>query len=153
MRVRIVREHTGDDGTPGTLTVEGEGFTCRTLELPWRGNRRGVSCIPAGTYPARLSWSPKRRRRLYELAQVPGRDDVQIHAGNYAGDTAQGYRSDVEGCILLGREWAVAKVGALEQVMVAQSRATVKAFEDLMAGRPFTLSIEWAHGEPAALVA
>ena len=36
-------------GTNGALFVNGR-FICFTIELPWRENRRNVSCIPEGRY-------------------------------------------------------------------------------------------------------
>ena len=64
-----------------------------TLELPWRDNERQVSCIPPGKYRLKHFHSPKFGRCL-ELQQVPGRDAILIHAGNYNRDT--------HGCILIG---------------------------------------------------
>lgn len=98
--VIIQREPSTDAGTFGVLTLE-SGWTCHTLELPWRDNRRRVSCIPAGKYRAVDHVSP-RFGRTYWLQDVPGRSEILIHAGNLGGDTALGYRTDVAGCILVG---------------------------------------------------
>jgi hypothetical protein len=35
-------------GTNGSLLVNGVGL-CHTIELPWKNNEQGVSCIPEGT--------------------------------------------------------------------------------------------------------
>lgn len=68
-------------------------FQCFTLELPWRDNARGISCIPAGNYSARLYDSP-RHGMVALLDGVPGRSMIEIHAGNYT--------TQIEGCILVG---------------------------------------------------
>lgn len=68
-------------------------FRCFTLELPWMDNQRNVSCIPAGTYWAKLFESP-RFGTVVLLEDVPGRSMIEIHAGNYT--------RDIEGCILVG---------------------------------------------------
>lgn len=134
--VILTRDGSTDEGTPGRLTTD-EGFECSTLELPWRENAHGVSCIPPGVYEVRRDWSPKRSSYVYELQGVPGRGDIQIHPGNFAGDRAKGKRCDVEGCILLGQG-----IGAMYgQLAVLSSRKTVADFAKHMGGMPFTLEI------------
>lgn len=68
-------------------------FKCKTLELAWRNNRRDISCVPEGTYPIELEYSPKFGYS-WELKQVPNRSEVKIHQGNF-------FRQ-IEGCILVG---------------------------------------------------
>jgi hypothetical protein len=90
----LVRDDWNDIRTFGALyTDDGERFL-ETLELPWRDNERGVSCIPDGLYSCRYLFSPSRKRKVYWLENVPGREAVQIHIGNFT--------SDIRGCILVG---------------------------------------------------
>lgn len=78
--------------TVGPIVV----FTSLTLELPWRDNRRGESCIPAGaTYRAKKLWSPAFNEKLYEVINVPGRSEVKFHPANYA--------KQLKGCIALSK--------------------------------------------------
>lgn len=91
-RIRIERKHHGDDCTSGYLAVDGN-IIAYTLELPWRGNAPEISSIPPGSYPATLRYDKSDRWRL-QLTNVPGRDGVQIHIGNYT--------SEVRGCVLVG---------------------------------------------------
>lgn len=70
----------------GTLS----GFT---LELPWKENQNNVSCIPKGTYKIELFNSIKFGK-CFHVLNVPGRDAILIHKGNYNRDT--------HGCILPG---------------------------------------------------
>lgn len=59
-------------------------FRCVTLELPWAGNGRKVSCVPAGlTYACELEYSPHFNEHLYELKGVPGRSECKWHAANF----------------------------------------------------------------------
>jgi hypothetical protein len=81
------------DCTIGRLTLSGSAFQCFTLELPWKENERGVSCIPAGTYDAFKRMSPKNGS-VVELLSVKDRSNIQIHRGNYT--------RQIEGCILVG---------------------------------------------------
>ena len=57
-------------------------FRCFTLELPWLGNSRNISCIPAGTYKATKYGSPKHGAVLL-LHNVHNRTYIEVHAGNY----------------------------------------------------------------------
>lgn len=90
------RQNFDKDGTPGQLSLNGSAF-CFTLERP------DVSvdptnphpCIPAGTYKILLQYSPHFGRTMPHLQDVPGREGILLHFGNYV--------SDSEGCILVGR--------------------------------------------------
>lgn len=135
--VTLTRIRTGNQGTFGILEV-GE-FVRRTAELPKRGNRRNVSCIPAGEYLCSLVRSP-RFGTVYHVKAVPGRSAVLIHSGNYAGDRALGWRSHSHGCILAGSCF-----GQIEgQLAVQASRPALRQFMNYMAGQPFILKIQEA---------
>lgn len=60
------------------------------------GLENGRTLIPEGLYEVDLTYSPKFNRELPILLNVPERDGIRIHPGNYAKDSA--------GCILLGLE-------------------------------------------------
>ena len=50
--------------------------------------------IPEGTYSIILSKSPKFKRVLPEILNVPNNSGIRIHAGNFPSDTS--------GCLILG---------------------------------------------------
>ncbi len=52
MVVSLNRWDFFDEQTIGSLMMDGEIF-CYTLELPWRENRKNISCIPIGDYEVR----------------------------------------------------------------------------------------------------
>lgn len=138
--VRLHRDPSADDGTFGRLQIErgGKLYTWESLELPWRDNRKYVSCIPKGCYevafgPCSLSFTT----HAYRLADVPGRDGILIHRGNWAGDTSKGLRSSVEGCILLGKRRGT----IYGQAAVCDSAKAILEFESAMAKKPFRLVI------------
>jgi len=134
--VFLIRTVTSDQGTEGFLTQLENNFFCRTLELPWRDNKRSVSCIPAGKYVVKIRQSPKYGK-IYWVTKVPDRSWILIHSGNWAGDTGKGFKTHVQGCILLGR-----KHGSLaDQRAVLTSRPTVKEFMRTMNYEPFKLTI------------
>lgn len=61
--------------TTGSLILP-SGIQIMTLELPWRDNLRGVSCIPVGTYPVTIRW--KRRVTQAEVADFSKRYEMDI---------------------------------------------------------------------------
>jgi hypothetical protein len=124
-----------DQGTLGLLT--GPGLALFTIELPWRYNQKSISHIPPGSYACKLYYSPSRKQNLYLLADVPSRSGVLIHAGNWAGDIALGFRSNSQGCILLG----TARGTADGQLAVLNSAAAMRVFHERTGGEPFTLVI------------
>jgi len=100
-KLKLIRTSSSDQGTKGLLLINGE-FFCYTLELPWDNNIPNYSCIPPGVYKLQRHMF-RGRRRCYHLLNVPNRNWVLIHNGNLAGDTRKGYKSNVEGCILVGK--------------------------------------------------
>ena len=97
--IEIVRiEHTATE-TIGFLKID--GYTqCFTLELPKKGNKRDISCIPTGDYFCKQYISPKFNVRCIKLYDVYDREYISIHPGNTT--------NDIKGCILVG-----AKLGQL----------------------------------------
>lgn len=143
--VHLRREVSADDGTFGRIQVEvaGELHDFHTLELPWRGNRKDVSCIPAGKY--QVKYGPcglKKWRHAYRLEGVTGRSGILIHPGNWAGDKAMGLRAEVQGCILLGESRQVLK----GQRALKDSVTACVRFEKLLKREPFWLVISDSPG-------
>jgi len=136
MNVVLVRTTHSDQGTRGVL-ITPNGEFCKTLELPWRDNKPKVSCIPCGEYDVKTRYSPKFGA-CYEVQGVPGRKYILIHSGNLAGDVTRGYKSHVEGCILLGKYFG--KLGQQEAVLY--SSPVVKNFMKEMEEKPFKLIVE-----------
>jgi len=120
MKAQLVRLLGSDEGTPGWFMLPKMGIILASLELPWRHNSINISRIPFGTYQCRKE-QHGRFGAVIRLYDVPGRSGILIHSGNVAGDIALGYRSNVRGCILLGK-----KHGALwGQQAILQSRFAV----------------------------
>lgn len=137
MDIRLVRHSFSQQGIEGFLYYEGENEAAfATMELPWRNNARGLSCIPRGKYDCVWARSP-RFGMCYHVLDVPGRANVLFHHGNYAGNTELGLRSDSSGCILLGMKHGV--LGG--QKAVINSRAARLKFETDLAGQKFILTI------------
>lgn len=92
--LRLQRLTQTEFATYGLLTDEENRELVKTLELPWKHNAHGISCIPPGEYVAYRRKSPKRGYQLFGLLAVPGRSDIEIHVGNTVADSS--------GCILVG---------------------------------------------------
>lgn len=115
----LLRIYKTPDYTIGRLSIDGQYF-CDTLEDPVRTlpascphTSRGTPCtcpekvyartaIPAGTYRITLEYSPRFKRRLPLLHDVPHFLGIMIHSGNDASDSA--------GCILVGKNKVKGKV-------------------------------------------
>ncbi|MEM5807420.1 MAG: DUF5675 family protein [Candidatus Aenigmatarchaeota archaeon] len=69
---------------------------CNTLELPEINSLQPKKiCIPQGYYQIKITYSPKFKKNMPELINVPDRIGIRIHTGNTANDT--------DGCILVGQ--------------------------------------------------
>lgn len=96
MQINVRRTFKGPDYTIGKLYIDGH-YLCDTLEdtvRPAGTKIAGKTAIPAGTYKVKKTMSPRFKKTLPEILNVPGFTGVRIHAGNYASNT--------DGCLLLG---------------------------------------------------
>lgn len=98
VKAAVKRAIQNEKETLGELVINNAGrtiFACKTLELPWKGNEKDVSCIPTGTYEVKKR-SNETHGNHFELLNVPGRSYILIHSGNYFSET--------RGCILPGKD-------------------------------------------------
>lgn len=106
MKLKVERRFLKPGYTIGRLEVDGKYF-CDTLEDRVRDLSRekkipGETAIPAGIYDVVVNISPRFKRKLPRLLNVPGFEGILIHRGNTPEDTA--------GCILVGENKAKGKV-------------------------------------------
>lgn len=128
--VHLVREHPPrSDATLGWLYAP--GFTLRTIELPWKENRRRESCIPPGKYRCTFleASASGRYRRVYHVTDVPNRDGILIHPANRA--------SELLGCIAPGMDEGT--IGG--ERAVVSSRLALERFVAAMGARDFWLEV------------
>jgi hypothetical protein len=95
VRLKLDRSEYGENSTVGDLYIEGV-WEAATLEDYVREGPKvpGETAIPTGEYEVLLTHSPRFKRVLPLLVDVPGFDGVRIHPGNTHNDT--------EGCLLVG---------------------------------------------------
>lgn len=100
MEIELKRLWKKTDYTVGRMYVN-DIFFSNTLEDAVRdiaedgtGKVYGKTAIPAGRYKVVYCYSPKFKRRMPRLLDVPHFDGILIHAGATAADTL--------GCILVG---------------------------------------------------
>lgn len=89
MKLELIRKYH-PEGTNGRLVLGGLTI-CATIELPWRNNEHGRSCVPEGRYQLVKRYSPKFKWHLM-LKDVPGRSLILLHPAN---DALQ----ELKGCI------------------------------------------------------
>ncbi len=129
LTLRLEREYL-PDGTNGTLFLY-DAPLCHTIELPWRDNRRNISCIPEGRY--RLVRSRTRHfGHALRVLDVPGRSGILIHAANDA-------TTELRGCIAPVTKLTGAGKGIHSRV--ALERVEDVAFPVLEAGEVVWLKV------------
>jgi hypothetical protein len=80
--------------TLGSWYVDGD-MICKTMELPWKGNQKGISCIPEGAYDViREAESAHHKYPHFRVLNVTGRDGILVHKITFV--------SGLRGCIGVG---------------------------------------------------
>lgn len=129
MNLKLIRKDFTEESTIGELYVDGE-FECFILEDTVRDTKiYGKTAIPYGVYDIKITHSPRFKRHLPLLLNVPNYQGVRIHVGNYPKDT--------EGCLLPGKTKGKDFVGNSKIAFNELYRKMVRATE-----RGETLSIE-----------
>ena len=109
------------EGTQGVLEWNGT-LICYTIELPWLGNQRRISCIPEGDYLLQLRFSPKFKWHFL-LMDVPGRDLILIHPANDA-------KLELLGCIApVTKHTGIGKGSASKKALLKLKALTKVAFK------------------------
>lgn len=98
--MNVVIQRTPKGGyTPGTMFINGL-FFAHTLEDQDRGLRNdmpfdeikkrkvyGLTCIPYGKYKIKITYSPKFRKLMPQIMDVPGFDGIRVHGVRNIDDT------------------------------------------------------------------
>ena len=114
MRLTLKRIANREKYCIGKLYINGKYF-CDTLEDTDRGlsstmteeqlkacKIKGETAIPVGIYKVLITYSPKYKKVMPLINNVPAYSGIRIHSGNSAKDT--------EGCILVGKNTVVGRL-------------------------------------------
>lgn len=124
MELTLNRIFLGSSATIGELLIN-DKHLCDTLEdrvRPEGEKVYGKTAIPEGTYEVKLTHSPRFKKILPEILNVPNFSGIRIHTGNSSKNT--------EGCILVGtwdgekEDWVGNSRIAFDELMTLLEEAT-----------------------------
>lgn len=124
MQLKLNRIFKTNTFTIGELYIN-EKYVMDTLEdrvRPEGEKVYGKTAIPEGTYEVKLTHSPRFKKILPEILNVPNFSGIRIHTGNSSKDT--------EGCILVGtwdgekEDWVGNSRIAFDELMTLLEEAT-----------------------------
>ena len=90
IQITLTRQKTSGQAVTGTMTFP---LLNRTEPITVPSLENAAYLIPEGNYKVERTWSPKFKKFLPELIDVPGRSGVRIHRGTLPDHS--------KGCILL----------------------------------------------------
>jgi hypothetical protein len=149
-RLSIERGLSTDAGTFGMASIDSTIW--HSLELPWRDNQHGISCIPPGVYTAKwidaATLGAPHLGMVYHVLDVPGRTGILLHRANWAGDTAKGYHSDLEGCLSIGEATGelIPPGRAEPQMALERSGPAFDALFAITGGADIEVEVKWQAG-------
>lgn len=124
MELTLNRIFLGSSATIGELLIN-DKHLCDTLEdrvRPEGEKVYGKTAIPEGKYEIELTHSPRFKKILPEILNVPNFSGIRIHTGNSSKDT--------EGCIIVGtwdgekEDWVSSSKIAFDELMALLEEAT-----------------------------
>lgn len=124
MELTLNRIFLGGFATIGELLIN-DKHLCDTLEdrvRPEGEKVYGKTAIPEGKYEIELTHSPRFKKILPEILNVPNFSGIRIHTGNSSKDT--------EGCIIVGtwdgekEDWVGSSKIAFDKLMSLLEEAT-----------------------------
>lgn len=102
------------------IPLEQGDYTVRTLE-------NADYIIPAGTYPLRRTWSPKFKKVMPLIDEVPDREGIRIHLGTKPEHSTGCVLTDQEGIDLINVLFNQQKKWYEEEEMLIDVRDDVDA--------------------------
>ena len=92
----LIRARTTGKAVHGTIVIPLEDNDGFVTEHPYATLENADFIIPAGTYPLRLTWSPRFRKDMPLIDEVPEREGIRIHMGTRPEHST--------GCVLVSAE-------------------------------------------------
>lgn len=126
MKLLLHRKYLKPEYTIGTLYIDGK-YLCEAIEDKVREEKIDhVTAIDYGTYKIDLTMSPKFKRLLPLLLDVPFFEGIRIHRGNTAEDSS--------GCLLPGENKEVGRVihsTKYEMIIIEKILEAIKRGEEV----------------------
>lgn len=126
MRVEYKRTYTPHATYSEAQVIDGLSgsiFDYKVLELPWKDNKRSISCIPEGEYTVtKMQPTEKRPYVYFWVRNVPGRDGILWHPGNYT--------RQIKGCHLPGKAFKDLDKDGIPDV--TETTATLKKLAEIL---------------------
>ena len=72
-----------------------------SLELPWKDNKKNISCILPGDYDL-IKTTRSNGDPVFLVTNVPGRSEILFHIANFAA----GKKIELQGCIAPGMKFS-----------------------------------------------
>lgn len=120
----LKRQIKTEFATLGTLEIMDANnksvFRCKTLELPYRSNKKVISCIPLGIYRVINKFSLKFGE-CFQVLNVKDRSGILFHIGNN--------QTNTHGCILVGAFFSFNS--NVENWQIYESTKTMQVLRDL----------------------
>lgn len=133
MELTLIRDIFAPQRTLGTLYVDGikECYICEDVVRPNGEKVYGKTAIPEGRYEVIINMSPRFKRELPLLLNVPNFEGIRIHSGNHEGHT--------EGCLLPGR---TRNASGVFSSVIATNNLILKIRGALNSGRKVFITIK-----------
>ena len=101
MTITLTRNNPKANAVNGLLVIPAETGYCRADRLiPTLENAEFL--IPAGTYPLDLTWSPRFKKLMPLISDVPEREGIRIHMGSKPEHS--------EGCVLVPNQLSLESI-------------------------------------------
>ena len=144
MKLKVIR-HTfntkGDRNIIGDLFIDDE-FFCYTLEDELRPDGvkvYGKTAIAAGTYKVIVSRSPRFKRDMPLLLDVPNFQGIRIHGGNTSENTL--------GCILVAHNTDLKRIWGTAERDLTKKLKEADSIEIEIVNRPLTYVSQYVKNE------
>jgi hypothetical protein len=133
LNLLLIRDIFAPQRTLGVLYVDGvkECYICEDAVRPKGEKIYGKTAIPEGRYEVIINMSPRFKRELPLLLNVPNFEGIRIHSGNHEGHT--------EGCLLPGR---TRNASGVFSSVIATNNLILKIRTALQSGRKVFITIK-----------
>ena len=81
LKVTLTRTTRTGKAVEGTIVLPLEDKDCNVTNHTFDTLENADYLIPAGTYTCRLTWSPRFKKQMPLLENVPDREGIRIHMG------------------------------------------------------------------------